>query len=278
MSRPVTLFTGQFADLPLAELAPLAKSWGYDGLELACWGDHFEVNTALADPSYAGGRRDLLAQHGLGCWAISNHLVGQAVADAARVFDRYSLWSSLPPSVTARIRAEVEETPKPGDAVFERTHSVIEIGDFGPVVACLLLPRLARQDQQWNAQVGTGRGGMPRHSFREGMGCIDHPLQDGRDRLERSLMSRRLEGRLQPKREQLRLKQNLIGVSVADAAEKSWIRQSPFQRVIRLDKLRREFVAICGKHVDPAGIEGRELILTPDHVQRSAFLRSRFGK
>ena len=32
MARPVTLFTGQWADLPLAELAPLAKSMGYDGL------------------------------------------------------------------------------------------------------------------------------------------------------------------------------------------------------------------------------------------------------
>lgn len=82
MGRPVTLFTGQFADLPLAELAPLAKSWGFDGLELACWGDHFEVEKALADPEYAPGRRALLKQHGLECWAISNHLVGQAVTDA----------------------------------------------------------------------------------------------------------------------------------------------------------------------------------------------------
>jgi sugar phosphate isomerase/epimerase len=41
--RPITLFTGQWADLPLAELAPLAKEMGYDGLELACWGDHFEL-------------------------------------------------------------------------------------------------------------------------------------------------------------------------------------------------------------------------------------------
>ena len=47
MARPVTLFTGQWADLPLQELAPLAKSMGYDGLELACWGDHFNVQQAL---------------------------------------------------------------------------------------------------------------------------------------------------------------------------------------------------------------------------------------
>ena len=81
MARPVTLFTGQWADLPLAELAPLAKQMGYDGLELACWGDHFNVQKALAEPNYAQGRHELLAEHGLKCYAISNHLVGQAVCD-----------------------------------------------------------------------------------------------------------------------------------------------------------------------------------------------------
>lgn len=96
MSRPITLFTGQFADMPLAELAPLAKSWGYDGLELACWGDHFEVDKALADPAYAARKRALLEEHGLGCWAISNHLVGQAVADKL-IDERHQ--GTLPPRV-----------------------------------------------------------------------------------------------------------------------------------------------------------------------------------
>ena len=81
MARPVTLFTGQWADLPLAELAPLAKEMGYDGLELACWGDHFDVQKALSEDGYTQGRHDLLAEHGLKCHAISNHLVGQAVCD-----------------------------------------------------------------------------------------------------------------------------------------------------------------------------------------------------
>jgi sugar phosphate isomerase/epimerase len=79
--RPVTLFTGQWADLPLAELAPLAAQMGYDGLELACWGDHFDVGQALSDDGYVGRVRALLDQHGLQCHAISNHLVGQAVCD-----------------------------------------------------------------------------------------------------------------------------------------------------------------------------------------------------
>ena len=56
MPRPFTLFTGQWADLPLEEVCRLARDFGYDGLELACWGDHFEVDKALADPSYLDGR------------------------------------------------------------------------------------------------------------------------------------------------------------------------------------------------------------------------------
>lgn len=95
MPRPLTLFTGQWADLSLDALAAKAKSWGYDGLELACWGDHFEVDKAVADPAYCKGRHDLLDRHGLKVWAISNHLVGQAVCDP--IDERHR--SILPPRV-----------------------------------------------------------------------------------------------------------------------------------------------------------------------------------
>ena len=81
MARPVTLFTGQWADLPLSELAAKTGEWGFDGLELACWGDHFDPIAAVNDSGYASGQRKLLEQHGLGVWAIGCHLVGQAVAD-----------------------------------------------------------------------------------------------------------------------------------------------------------------------------------------------------
>jgi sugar phosphate isomerase/epimerase len=81
MARPVTLFTGQWADLPLEELTGKAAAWGYDGLELACWGDHFEVDRALSEPGYLSEKRALLDRHGLGCWALGAHLVGQAVCD-----------------------------------------------------------------------------------------------------------------------------------------------------------------------------------------------------
>ena len=79
MARPVTLFTGQWADLPLDDLAAKASQWGFDGLELACWGDHFEVDQAVADSGYAKAKREQLGD--LGCWALGAHLVGQAVSD-----------------------------------------------------------------------------------------------------------------------------------------------------------------------------------------------------
>ena len=81
MPRPVTLFTGQWADLPLETLAQKASEWGFDGLELACWGDHFEVDKALVDDGYIQSRWDILNKHNLKCYSISAHLVGQCVCD-----------------------------------------------------------------------------------------------------------------------------------------------------------------------------------------------------
>ena len=95
MARPVTLFTGQWADLSLDVLAQKAQGWGYDGLELACWGDHFDVQKALSDDNYCQGRHEILAKYGLNVWAISNHLVGQAVCD--RIDERHK--SILPPKI-----------------------------------------------------------------------------------------------------------------------------------------------------------------------------------
>ncbi len=81
MARPVTLFTGQWADMPLEVLAQKAAAWGFDGLELACWGDHFEVDKALQDHGYCKHKLALLKRHNLQVFAISAHLVGQAVCD-----------------------------------------------------------------------------------------------------------------------------------------------------------------------------------------------------
>lgn len=81
MSRPVTLFTGQWADLPFEEVCRLAAGWGYDGLEIACWGDHLDPWRGAEDDEYIQDRLAILARHGLAVYAISNHLKGQAVCD-----------------------------------------------------------------------------------------------------------------------------------------------------------------------------------------------------
>ena len=93
MARPVTLFTGQWADLPIEEMARMTAEFGYDGIELACWGDHFEVDRANA--SYCKSKRQLLEQYDLQLFSISNHLVGQAVCD--NIDERHQ--SILPPAV-----------------------------------------------------------------------------------------------------------------------------------------------------------------------------------
>ncbi len=80
MSRPVTLFTGQWADLPFAVLCEKAARFGYDGLEICTWGDHMDVRKATVDPDYVAERKEILARYKLGCWALGAHLAGQCVA------------------------------------------------------------------------------------------------------------------------------------------------------------------------------------------------------
>ncbi len=116
MSRPITLFTGQWADLPLEEVAKKASVWGFDGLELACWGDHFEVDKALASDGYIKSRWDILNKYNLKCYAISAHLVGQCVADDP-IDERHRsvlpdrLWGDgSPDGVRSRAQQELKDT------------------------------------------------------------------------------------------------------------------------------------------------------------------------
>ena len=113
MNRPVTLFTGQWADMSLETLCKKAKEFGYDGLELACWGDHFEV--AKADEKYCRAKKDLLARYGLKVFAISNHLVGQAVTDQIDqrhkgILPDYVWADGYPESVRQRAAQEMIKT------------------------------------------------------------------------------------------------------------------------------------------------------------------------
>ena len=81
MGRPVTIFTGQWADLPFETICEKAKGFGYDGLEIACWGDHMDVRKAATDSSYVKERKEILERNGLSCWALGAHLAGQCVGD-----------------------------------------------------------------------------------------------------------------------------------------------------------------------------------------------------
>src|SRR5437868_12088521 len=117
MARPVTLFTGQWADLPFETICQKAKSFGYDGVELACWGDHFDVEKALKDKNYCKGRWEVIKDNGLQCFAISTHLVGQAVCDL--IDERHKgilpphVWGDgKPEGVRQRAAEEVKNTAR----------------------------------------------------------------------------------------------------------------------------------------------------------------------
>lgn len=117
MARPITLFTGQWADLGIDQMVKLTKQFGYDGIELACWGDHFEVDKANADPDYCSDRRQLLEEHGLQCHAISAHLVGQAILDPIderhrSILPDYVWGDGDPQGVTERAIEELKATAR----------------------------------------------------------------------------------------------------------------------------------------------------------------------
>jgi sugar phosphate isomerase/epimerase len=81
MPRPILLFTGQWTDLPLEELAAQAAEWGYQGLDLCTWGDHFEVSRAASEDHYAQNKLEMLRRLELEAPVVSCHRVSCAVAD-----------------------------------------------------------------------------------------------------------------------------------------------------------------------------------------------------
>jgi sugar phosphate isomerase/epimerase len=113
MGRPVTLFTGQWADLPFDTILQKAKAFGYDGVELGCWGDHFEVDKA--NQKYCDAKRAKLKEAGLQCHAISSHLVGQAVCDNIdprhkQILPAHIYGDGKPEGVRRRAAAEMKKT------------------------------------------------------------------------------------------------------------------------------------------------------------------------
>lgn len=123
MTRPVTLFSGQWADLPIGRLCERLGKWGYDGVELACWGDHFDISKALQERDYLPSLRDQLERNNLQCWALGMHLVGQAVCD--RIDERHrnvlprEVWGDGEPEGVRRRAAERMKEAARAAAAFE---------------------------------------------------------------------------------------------------------------------------------------------------------------
>ncbi|MBM3211875.1 sugar phosphate isomerase/epimerase [Candidatus Poribacteria bacterium] len=135
MARPVTLFTGQWADLPLEQLLDKVVEFGYDGVELACWGDHFDVSEAMKDPNYCKNRWEMIKKKGLGVWTISTHLVGQAVCDNIDLRHKSILppqiWGNGDPEgVRKRAAEEVKNTARAAKRLAEAVGHEIRVVGF----------------------------------------------------------------------------------------------------------------------------------------------------
>jgi sugar phosphate isomerase/epimerase len=124
MHRSVTLFTGQWADLPRSDLFSLVKQMGYDGVELACWGDHFDVRQALNVPEYIPALWQELDDHGLACFSISNHLIGQCICDPVderhqAILDPRIWGDGDPEGVRQRAAEEMKDTARAARKFFD---------------------------------------------------------------------------------------------------------------------------------------------------------------
>jgi len=125
------MFTGQWADLKLSDLAKMAKKFGYDGLELACWGDHFDVQAALNDKSYCKKKWEVLTKAGMKSYAISAHLVGQAVCDLIdprhqSILPKYVWGDGKPEGVRQRAAKEMMDTARAARTFFDAAPSAVK--------------------------------------------------------------------------------------------------------------------------------------------------------
>lgn len=102
--RLVTLCTCQWADLPFDELCELAAKMGYDGLEIACWGNGLDLDKAYEDASYVEYIQDTLKKYHLQCHALATHIIGQCVGDAPDV-----RLNNFAPAELANRPAEIRE-------------------------------------------------------------------------------------------------------------------------------------------------------------------------
>ncbi len=118
MPRPITLFTGQWGDLKLEEIASKMSDFGYEGLELAAGAnDHFDVHKVLEDDNYWLEKKAMLQKYGMNIWAVSNHCVGQCVLDKIdsrhkNIVPAYVWGDGDPEGVRERAIAETKATAR----------------------------------------------------------------------------------------------------------------------------------------------------------------------
>ena len=169
-THPVTLFTGQWADLPFEQVAKLAADWGYDGLEIAASGDHLDLKRADEDPNYLKSRLEILNRYGLQVHAISNHLTGQAVCDDPIDFRHQAMvrgytWAD---GDAEGVRQRAAEDMKRAARVARKLDVNVVVGFTGSNFhRCP--PRLSKQDMKISQPAGT-RSSM----FLMTKGCASH--------------------------------------------------------------------------------------------------------
>ncbi len=138
MARPITMITGQWADMKLEQLAPLAKKMGYDGLEIQLTQNHIDFNKA-DDEAYLKERWDILASNGLNCYALSNHLMGQCVCDEIDVRHKAILSPELwgdgdPEGVRTRATEAMKKTARLAKKFFSMRPASLGASPIEPVV------------------------------------------------------------------------------------------------------------------------------------------------
>ena len=65
-------------------------------------------------------------------------------ADARAIFEKYRIWNKLPAAVRDHLTSAAEETPKPGDKIFENARNVVIGSNALAVDAAALEARAAR--------------------------------------------------------------------------------------------------------------------------------------
>ena len=188
MSRPVLLFSGSWADVPFDAVVQQAGEWGYQGLEVCCWGDHFEVQRALSEPDYCQAKLDLLTRHDLTIMVLNNHRVGQAVGDP--IDGRHQglvpdyVWGDGQPAgvnqrATEEMVATVQAAEKLGVSVigsFTGSPLWSYVAGYPPPTSAVLSQGLSDFVRRWSPILEVGRDHGTRFAFEVGPGQIAFDL------------------------------------------------------------------------------------------------------